>query len=83
MILKTYQQIESYRIPKTQTSQYATISGVYDDGVSLLFDNAAEGSIKHYPINKNLEVSIGDRVKIEKAGGSYIVAYALGGAKDV
>lgn len=60
------------------TFSLATIGAVYSDGVSLIFDGAGAASEKHYKCNTSVSFSAGDRVKICKISGTYIVEYVVG-----
>lgn len=55
----------------------ATVAGVYSDGISLIFAGQAGGSQKHYPYNKNVTFSAGDKVLITRASGTYVVVCRL------
>lgn len=57
---------------------FATIGGVYNDGVSLLFDGTERPSEKHYKVNTSIAFHAGDRVKILADSGTYIVEYVVG-----
>lgn len=57
---------------------FATISNVYEDGVTLLFDGEATPSEKHYKVNTSVFFSPGDRVKILPDSGTYVVEYVVG-----
>lgn len=61
-----------------KTDMLATVGGVYDDGLSLIFDGQLEASQKHYKRNTALTFSAGQRVKIVKMSGTYIVEYPVG-----
>ena len=56
----------------------ATISTVYADGVSLIFDGQTEPTAKHYKVNTSVYFQHGDRVKVTKDSGTYIVEYVVG-----
>jgi hypothetical protein len=58
-------------------NMFATITGVFDDGVTLLFDDGTE-STKHYKVNRAVIFGIGDRVKVQAASGTYVVEYPIG-----
>lgn len=57
---------------------FATVSEVFDDGVTLEFDGAGEASEKHYLCAVHAPVAAGDRVKLAKDSGTYVVEYAVG-----
>ena len=57
---------------------FATIGTKYSDGLSLIFDGQTEESAKHYKCNTSITFSAGQRVKIIKDSGTYIVEYPVG-----
>lgn len=56
---------------------FATIKAVYDDGVTLSFDDGSE-SQKHYKVNSGVVFNAGDRVRILEDNGTYVVEYVVG-----
>lgn len=62
---------------------FATIGGVYSDGVSLLFDGADGPSAKHYKVNTFYKYSAGQRVYIAKDSGTYVVLCAIGNPSSI
>lgn len=61
-----------------QAANFATIGEVYEDGVSLIFDGETEASQKHYLVNTSVSFAAGQRVKITKDCGTYVVEYPVG-----
>lgn len=63
-----------------EVNNFATVGGVYSDGVSLIFDAQQEegASEKHYKCNSGIKISTGDRVKLLKDSGTYVVEYVVG-----
>lgn len=61
-----------------QAANFATIGDVYEDGVSLIFDGETEESRKHYLVNTSAAFAAGQRVKITKDCGTYVVEYPVG-----
>ena len=59
----------------------ATIGEVFSDGVSLIFDGQTQATEKHYKCNTSINFKAGDRVKILKDSGTYIVEYIVGNPK--
>ncbi len=57
---------------------FATIGSVYKDGVTLIFDGQTEATDKHYKCNTSIRFTSGDRVKIVKDSGTYVVEYVVG-----
>lgn len=58
---------------------FATVTGVHPDGLSLRFDGEEAARVRHYPCNAAVSFAVGQRVRLEKAGGSYIAAYPVKG----
>ena len=56
----------------------ATVAGVYDDGLSLIFDGQTAPTKKHYRCNTTAVFSAGMRVKVVKISGTLIVEYPVG-----
>lgn len=56
----------------------ATVGAVYTDGIALIFDGQTAASGKHYKCNTSVKFKAGDRVKIVKDAGTYIVEYVVG-----
>lgn len=76
-MIKSYQEEVALKPPPIVNESLAIIGTVYSDGVSLIFDNADTPSTKHYKCNKSITFFSGDRVKIVKISGTYIVEYAI------
>lgn len=57
---------------------FATVGGVYADGLSLIFDGEEEETQKHYLCNTSATFAAGDRVKLATDSGTYIVEYVVG-----
>lgn len=57
---------------------FAIIGTVHDDGVSLIFDGETVETAKHYKINTANSYVAGDRVKLLKISGTYVVEYIVG-----
>lgn len=56
----------------------ATVGAVYDDGLSIILDGQTEATTKHYKCNTSATFAAGDRVKVARISGSYIVEYVVG-----
>lgn len=65
-------------VEESQESQFATVGEVFDDGVTLIFDGQEEATEKHYKVNASIVLAAGDRVKILKDSGTYVVEYVIG-----
>ena len=57
---------------------FATVGTVYEDGIALVFDGESEESEKHYLCNTGVTFAAGDRVRILRESGTYIVEYVVG-----
>lgn len=67
------------QISDLQTSvSFATVAGVYSDGVTLAFDGQSGSSTKHYKTNAGAVFKTGDRVKVTKSFGTYVVDFVVG-----
>ena len=56
----------------------ATVGAVYDDGLSLILEGQTEATTKHYRCNTSVKFAAGDRVKVARISGSYVVEYVVG-----
>lgn len=56
----------------------ATVGAVYDDGLSLILEGQTEATTKHYKCNTSIKFAAGNRVKVARISGSYIVEYVVG-----
>lgn len=57
---------------------FATVGQIFSDGVTLIFDGQTAATGKHYKCNTSAMIRAGDRVKICKDSGTYVVEYAVG-----
>lgn len=57
----------------------AEIYEVFEDGVSLIINGRA--TQKHYLVNTSCTYQKGDRVKVTKISGTYLVDYKIGKPK--
>lgn len=80
MMIKNFQEqsalISEQRSPDVQI--IATVDTVYTDGATLIFAGESASSAKHYKANAGAVLAAGDRVKIAKVSGTYIIEYAIG-----
>lgn len=60
------------------TDLFATVGAIYDDGIGLIFDGQAGISKKHYKCNSTSVFVVGQRVKLVKVSGTYLVEYPIG-----
>lgn len=65
-------------VSEQENVNFATIAGVYSDGVTLIFDGEEEPSQKRYLCNTYAKFAKGQRVRIIKDSGTYIVEYPIG-----
>lgn len=56
----------------------ATITEITTDGVKIMLDGDEEAGEKEYKVNAAQRFVTGDRVKVEKNSGTYIVEYVVG-----
>lgn len=61
-----------------QVFNFATVGAVYSDGISLIFDGQQQATSKHYKCNTSCRFSAGQRVRIIKDSGTYVVEYPVG-----
>ena len=79
MDIETYQDLEAVAtVDEPEDATFATIGAVYEDGVSLIFDGMEAATEKHYPCNSFVVFAAGDRVRILKDSGTYVVEYPVG-----
>ena len=62
----------------TPECNFATVGAVHEDGLSLIFDGQETASEKHYKCNTAVRFAAGDRVRILKDSGTYVVEYVVG-----
>ena len=56
----------------------ATVAAVYSDGITLIFDGQTAATTKRYKFNTAVTFKAGQRVKVVKLSGTYIVEYPIG-----
>lgn len=59
-------------------ARLATVGAVYTDGLTLIFDGQETATEKHYKCNTSVTFKAGDRVKVARISGSYVVEYVVG-----
>ena len=64
--------------PKAPDFQFATVAGVTDTGVTLLFDGEESAGSKVYKCAAGVVLHAGDRVKVCRDSGTVVVEYAIG-----
>lgn len=74
----TETQVENINAEEEPVHNFATVGAVYSDGVTLLFDGEESPSEKHYKCNVGATIQAGDRVRILKDSGTYVIEYVVG-----
>ena len=79
-MIENYQEeqelLEEQEEPADQ--HFATVAGVYSDGLTLTFDGASGPSSKRYKCNTFVKFAAGDRVFLMKDSGTYVVICKIG-----
>jgi len=57
---------------------FATVDTVYSDGITLIFDGQTTATTKRYKANTSILFVAGQRVKVCKDSGTYVVEYPVG-----
>ena len=78
MEMETYQDMTATDPQEAQDASFATIAAIYDDGVTLKFDGMDTPTEKRYQTNAFVVFKVGDRVRIIKDSGTYVVEYPVG-----
>lgn len=78
MEMETYQDMTATDPQEAQDASFATIAAIYDDGVTLKFDGMDAPTEKHYQTNAFVVFKVGDRVRVIKDSGTYVVEYPVG-----
>ena len=76
--LETYRDLSAGDPNEVQDAAFATIAEIFDDGVTLVFDGMEEATQKRYMTNSFVVFRVGDRVRIIKDSGTYVVEYPVG-----
>ena len=77
-IESSYQDAQKQADQPITSPSFATIAGLHDDGVSLVFDGETEPSQKHYRANLYCKFEVGQRVYVAKDNGTYVVLFPIG-----
>jgi len=77
-VIETYQDEQAMEPQEPQEANFAEIAAIYADGVSLQFDGMEEPTQKHYLTNAAIKFAVGDRVRVLKDCGTYVVEYPVG-----
>lgn len=62
----------------TDEIELATVVSVGTNGVTLIIDGNEEAGAKEYRVNIGQQLKPGDRVKVSRISGSYLVDYVIG-----
>lgn len=62
----------------TNEIELATVVSVGTNGVTLIIDGNEEAGAKEYRVNIGQQLKPGDRVKVSRISGSYLVDYVIG-----
>lgn len=76
-IIETIPQAGENR--KNSEIRLATVAEVLTNGLKLRFDGSNAATSKIYKCNSACSFSVGDRVKVTKCSGTYVVDYVIGG----
>lgn len=68
---------------KQEPINFATVTGVYEDGLTLRLDGEDVSTQKRYKCNSFVIFRVGDRVRILKDSGTYVVEYSIGNPKTI
>ena len=69
---------DSGREKPRSESMLATVAAVGQSGLRLIFDGQSSASGKYYKCNTSVVFHAGDRVKVTKMSGTYVVDYVVG-----
>lgn len=78
MDMETYQDLAADEPNEVPEASFATISEIFEDGVTLLFDGLDAPTTKRYKVNAFVVFQPGDRVRVIKDSGTYVVEYPVG-----
>ena len=77
----SYQDEKRRIVEEPSQANFATVVGVYEDGLQLQFDGESEATAKKYRYNKSITFKLGDRVKVTRISGTYVAEYPIGKGK--
>lgn len=80
-MIENYQEQKQIEEREPQSEEFAKIGTVYTDGVSLIFAGSETETEKHYKVNSSIAFATGQKVKLHKTSGTYIVEYPVGNPK--
>lgn len=77
-IITSYQEEQQIPRPEPQSAKLATVRYVGGDGLSVQFDGETSYDQVQYVCNTGQVFKSGDRVLVQKVGGSYVIVCAIG-----
>ena len=77
-ILSSFQEEQKTKENIVASYSFATIGGIYKDGLSFIFPGSTSESPKHYKYNASCKFQPKQRVYIVKISGSYFVVCPIG-----
>ena len=74
-----YQEQEALFLQKRRpaAAKFATVVAVSGGKATLKFDGETAATQKGYKYNATLSLTAGDRVKVNKVAGTYVIEYKL------
>jgi len=82
-MIENYQDEQALEPMEPQDATFATITEIQDEGVRLKFDGNEEPSRKLYLTNSFAVFAEGDRVRVVKDSGTYVVEYPVGPPRKI
>ena len=76
-MIHSYQQEREMEIAVPAAAEIARVGHVYPEGVTLIFADGVE-SRKRYQVNLSADIQPGQRVRVIKLSGTYVVEYPIG-----
>lgn len=77
----SYQDKKREEVQEPTQANLATVVSVSSDGLQLQFDGETQATQKKYRYNQSITFQIGDRVKVARISGTYVVEYPIGKGK--
>lgn len=77
-IITSYQEEQQIPRPEPQSAKLATVKSVGVSGLSVQFDGETSYDQVQYVCNTGQVFKSGDRVLVQKVGGSYVIVCSIG-----
>lgn len=77
-IIQSYQQEKGLERPQPEAARLATVGAVGTNGLKIIFDGETVSDGKYYLCNSSAKYAKGNRVLVQKVGGSYVVICPIG-----